>query len=200
MPDLSPMVLAWHWTGTQYKDSVHTNACGMAWCLRFSPWSKCSVVHGWRDRMPGPFLYSVNPLLKFEITRDFFGHRHFVWCADCFDARDHRLHAGAKVPPSSNPAELYAAIWAATIDRPDGHNHNIRDWRQGMKDRAIKLAAAGTIDAKAEADVIYLLDHAEMRQWRPLLCDKSCGGCGAPRGGAASGTCKPSFRISSSRS
>jgi hypothetical protein len=119
--------------------------------------------------MAGPYLYSTNPLLKFEINRDYFGHVHFVWCADCFDARSHRLHSGARLPPSSNPAELFSSLRAATIERPDAHDKNIREWRQTMKEMALKATAAGQIDGKAEAAIVYLVDHADIGKWRPLL-------------------------------
>jgi hypothetical protein len=65
--------------------------------------------------MPSPFLYSMNPHLKFEIYKNFYGHRHFVWCADCFDGRGGLPHGGGKYPPSSNPAELFAALRAASL-------------------------------------------------------------------------------------
>jgi hypothetical protein len=119
--------------------------------------------------MASPFLYSTNPLIKFEIQRDYFGHRHFVWCADCFDGRRQRLHLGASLPPSSNPAELLESLRAATVERPDWHNRNIAHWKSSMKARILKERAAGSIDGQAEEDLVVLLDRAEISRWRPLL-------------------------------
>src|SRR5437588_8967532 len=104
----------------------------------------------WGHYMASPFLYSTNPLIKFEIQRDYFDHRHFVWCADCFDGRNQRLHPGGSLPPSSNPAELFLLLRAVTIDRPDWHDRNIEYWRSSMKARILKEAAAGSVDRQAE--------------------------------------------------
>lgn len=119
--------------------------------------------------MAGPFLYSVNPLIKFEIQRDYFGHKHYVWCADCYDSRQMFLHPGENLPASSNPAEIFASVRAATLERVDWHNKDIRDWRQSIKDRAVLEAAAGNISSDDEQEIVYLIDHADARNWRPLL-------------------------------
>src|SRR3974377_1547708 len=100
--------------------------------------------------MSSPFLYSTNPLIKFEIQRDYFGHQHFVWCVDCFDGRTHRLHLGERLPPSSNPAELFANLRGATIDRPDWHDKNIEHWRTSMKSRVLKEASIERIDKQTK--------------------------------------------------
>jgi hypothetical protein len=119
--------------------------------------------------MASPFLYSVNPLLKFQIQRDYYGHRHFVWCADCFDSRRvDALHTGASVPPSSNPAEILASVRAA-VQRSDHHNKDIRDWKVTLKQRALTTRVDGKITADQEQEIIYLIDNADIQLWRPLL-------------------------------
>jgi hypothetical protein len=120
-------------------------------------------------RMPSPILFSTNPLMKFEIQRDYYGHEHYVWCADCYDGRHHLLHLGSRLPPSSNPAELLTNLRAATIERPDSHDRSIAYWKQSLKERAIKDALAGRLDAKAEQEIIFLIDRADIGKWRPLL-------------------------------
>ena len=120
--------------------------------------------------MPSPFLYSTNPLIKYEIYRDYYEHIHFVWCADCFDSRSATSHhRGANLPPSSNPAEIYASLRAATVDRPDMHNKDIRDWRASIKSQAIRDRAQGRLSDQDEQDIVYLLDHSDLGRWRPLL-------------------------------
>jgi len=119
--------------------------------------------------MPSPFLYSTNPLIKYQLQRDYFNHIHFVWCTDCFDGRKQLLHPGEPFPPSSNPAELYESLRAATVERPDWHNGSIAQWKVTMKARILKEALAGSIDKEAEKDLILRLDKAEILDWRPLL-------------------------------
>ena len=84
-------------------------------------------------------------------------------------SRDSLLHTGERLPPSANPAEMFINLRAATMDRPDWHDKNVRDWKTGMKDRAIRDAAAGKISPVAEKEIVFLVDNADARLWRPLL-------------------------------
>jgi hypothetical protein len=116
-----------------------------------------------------PILFSAGPWIKFEINRRFRNHRHYVWCCECFDARQSWLHPAVRVPPSSNPAEIYASLQAATLDRLDLHDKNIRDWRSGIKDRALKWALDGEITDDDFAEIVVMADQEDSHLWRPLL-------------------------------
>lgn len=119
--------------------------------------------------MASPFLFSTNPLLKFEIHRDYFGNKHYVWCSPCFDARTSYLHGVTPLPPSSNPAEIFAALRAATMDRPDFHDKNIKGWKGTLQGLALSSRSAGSITAEQEEDIVYLTENADITKWRPLL-------------------------------
>jgi hypothetical protein len=73
------------------------------------------------------------------------------------------------VPPSSNPAEIYAALLAATVDRLDLHDKNVRDWRSGIKERALQWAIQGEITDDDFAEIVVMADQDDPHLWRPLL-------------------------------
>jgi hypothetical protein len=122
-----------------------------------------------RKWMAGPFLYSTNPWLKFHIAATFYAHNHYVWCADCFDGRGSFLHSGGRYPPSSNPAEIFTNLRAATLERPDRHNRDIEAWQLSLKMRAGDDAVSGKISSNEEKEIVYLIDAASLPDWRPLL-------------------------------
>jgi hypothetical protein len=120
--------------------------------------------------MASPFLYSTNPWIKFDIYQRYRGDRHWVWCSDFFDARKYYLHIGSgHMPPSSNPAEIYEELKAATLHRPDFHCHHIVRVKLNLQQRALEWAADGSITNDDAQDVAYQLDHAAISDWRPLL-------------------------------
>jgi hypothetical protein len=118
---------------------------------------------------PSPFLFSAGPQIKFEINRRFRRDRHYIWCSECFDARKTWLHPAVRVPPSSNPAEIYASLLAATVDRMDLHDKNVRDWRSGIKFRALQWALNHEITDDDFAEIVVMADHEGPQSWRPLL-------------------------------
>jgi len=120
--------------------------------------------------MPNPFLYSTNPQIKFDIYQRYRDGRHWVWCSDFFDSRRYYLHVGAgKLPPSSNPAEIYETLRAATLDRPDHHCPHIARVKLSLKERALEWSTDGSISMNDAQDIAYQLDHADIRDWRHLL-------------------------------
>jgi hypothetical protein len=117
-----------------------------------------------------PYLYSVNPLMKFNISRDYLGHKHYVWCADSFDARHHYLHPGrSDTPPSSNPGEIFERLRAATVARPDWNDPSISKWKLQIKSLLEKWKTDDLIDDAAEEEIVYLIDRADITHWRPLI-------------------------------
>jgi hypothetical protein len=119
--------------------------------------------------MPSPFLYSTNPWIKFDIYQRYRGERHWVWCSDFYDARKYYLHRGAgRMPPSSNPAEIYENL-KASVDRPDFHCPTIVRVQLSLKERALEWVKDGSLTHIDAQDIIYQLDHAAITDWRPLL-------------------------------
>jgi hypothetical protein len=87
-----------------------------------------------------------------------------------FDARKYYLHVGAgTMPPSSNPAEIYESLKAATLQRPDLHNPDIARVKLSLKTRALEWYKAGEISDTDTQEIVYLVDHAPLTEWRPLL-------------------------------
>jgi hypothetical protein len=120
--------------------------------------------------MASPFLYSTNPLIKFDIYQRYRGQRHWVWCSDFYDSRKYYLHVGAgRMPPSSNPAEIYENLEASTLDRVDFHCPTIIRVKLSLKDRALEWVADGSLTLTDAQDIAYQLDHADIKEWRPLL-------------------------------
>jgi hypothetical protein len=117
-----------------------------------------------------PFLFSANPLVKFHIAKNYLGDRHHVWCSDCFDCRHHYLHSGPiDTPPSSNPGEIFERLRAATVDRVDWHEPSIATWKVTIKALTVRWRTSGVIDNDVEQEIIFLLDRADIGQWRPLI-------------------------------
>lgn len=118
----------------------------------------------------GPFLYSTNPKIKFDVYQRYVGGRHYVWCSEFCDSRESLLHPGGGItPPSANPAEIYEQLWVATMERPDWHDPNISRVKAALMQRIVIWATDGTISNTDAQEITYRLDHAESRDWRPLL-------------------------------
>jgi hypothetical protein len=77
-------------------------------------------------------------------------------------------NAGALLPPSSNPADLYRDLRAA-VDRTDVHNAKIAEQKVSLVARAAEWEAAGDITTAQLDDIIYTVQHADFRYWRPLV-------------------------------
>src|SRR4051812_42890454 len=90
-------------------------------------------------------LYSTNVFMKYHIQNRYAGGSHYVWCSENFDSRAvSTTLSSSRLPPSSNPAELYRNI-KSDIERGDGHSAKIQEQRvsilaratQWQKDKAI---------------------------------------------------------------
>jgi hypothetical protein len=138
------------------------------------------LIRSPREEMPSvvagtgittPFLYSAGRLVKFHLCSQYLSDEHYVWCSDCFDARHHYLHSGPiDTPASSHPAEIFERLRAATDSRqPDWHDPSIASWKLNRKSLAAQWKANAHIDHRAEQGIIFLLDRAEIVQWRPLI-------------------------------
>jgi len=72
-------------------------------------------------------------------------------------------------PPSSNPGEIFERLRAATVERVDWHEPAIAGWKTKIKAMSVKWKSDGKIDDDAEQEIMFLLDRADIGQWRPLI-------------------------------
>lgn len=110
-------------------------------------------------------LYSANTHLAFHLAERYYKQIHWVWCGPAFDARDSRPIA---VPPSSNPAEIIEGLYQDVM-RGDRHSTKISDNRAALRGAANERRMQGVITASQQYEITYLIENAELREFRPLL-------------------------------
>jgi hypothetical protein len=119
--------------------------------------------------MAAGLLYSTNVFLKHHIQRTYRGDIHYVWCSEEFDsAALGRYAAGAGVPPSANPVDIYRRLKEA-VRRGDTHDEKIAAQRASLLALAVRWADAGEISAEQRADIAYRINNAPFDHWRPLI-------------------------------
>ena len=119
--------------------------------------------------MSSLLLYSTNVYLKLLIQERYRNNLHYVWCSDCFDSTKLAGYSsGALNAPSSNPVEIYKEL-KRDVERGDLHSSKIRDQRATFKSLAVKWQLAGEITKFQEQEIIYMVDNALIKLWRPLI-------------------------------
>lgn len=73
-----------------------------------------------------------------------------------------------RIPPSSSPHKIYSA-YLDDINGGDLHSDKIKNNINGLKRGAIAKLAEGAIDDDEFAKINYLIDHARIEDFRPLL-------------------------------
>jgi hypothetical protein len=112
-------------------------------------------------------LYSTNTWLAYNIARQFYGDKHYVWCSPVFDHRC-RPYAQATPPPTSCPADVYFKL-QAEVARRDKHSAKIAENRLGILNGAAVQHTAGLITADELAEINAIVDEAEAMDFYPLL-------------------------------
>ncbi len=114
-------------------------------------------------------LYATYTDMKFRIQRDYRGDVHYVWCSEHFDSQTlGKYDPGAKMAPSSDPAAIYRRL-AEDVEVGDLHSAKIVSQRTTLEKLAIDWAASGEISDDEKQEIIYLVNHAQITEWRPLL-------------------------------
>ena len=114
-------------------------------------------------------LYATYTDMKFRIQRDYRDDVHYVWCSEHFDAQTLGKYArGARTAPSSDPAAIYRRL-AEDVEKSDLHSAKITSQRATLEKLAIDWAASGKISDDEKQEIIYLVNHAQIADWRPLL-------------------------------
>lgn len=114
-------------------------------------------------------LYSVNPYLKYFIHQKYRGDVHFVWCSEHFDSRKLGGYSpGSNIGASSNPAVLYERLKQA-VESEDEGDLKLSEQKTGLKSLAVDWNNTGKITLDEMEEIIYTIDYAHFKQWRPLL-------------------------------
>ncbi|GFO69749.1 hypothetical protein GMLC_33280 [Geomonas limicola] len=94
---------------------------------------------------------------------------HYVWCSEFFDGTAQgRYTAGSQTPPSSNPADIYRQL-KQDVDRGDLHSAKIAEQKASFLRLAIDWEAAGIISPDEKDEIIYLVNNATSKDWKPLI-------------------------------
>jgi hypothetical protein len=114
-------------------------------------------------------LYSTNPWIKFHLQSRFRGDKHYVWCSEFSDSRAAaRGSLASLVPPSSNPVEIYLEF-ASAVSRNDRHHARIESIKASYLSLSAGWVADGSMNTSDRDELVYMLEHAEMKYWRPML-------------------------------
>lgn len=118
--------------------------------------------------MPAPLiLYSTNTWLAFQIADRYYKGKHYVWCSPYFNGHSDKGAAGF-VAPTSNPWEIYRSLhkeWKAG----DRHSAKIEFNRGGIIRGAKFKRSTGVISESQEADIVSIVEDAEVRDFEPLV-------------------------------
>lgn len=112
-------------------------------------------------------LYSTNTWLAYNIARQFYGDRHYVWCSPIFDHHC-RPFTQATPPPTSCPADIYFKL-LDEVRRRDKHSAKIAENRLGIIRGAAVQRDNGVISDDVVAEISAIADEADIGDFYPLL-------------------------------
>jgi hypothetical protein len=119
--------------------------------------------------MPGPFLFSAMPYMKFYIYRTYRNDIHYVWCSEVYDHSSTLVpRTSLPSPPSSDPADICRQVRHA-IDRRDRHDHRLTGWKTILITRVAAWEADGSLDPADAQELVFMLNSDDFQIWRPLL-------------------------------
>lgn len=114
-----------------------------------------------------PLLFSCNHAIKFRIQEEYRNGTHYVWCSEFFDSRwDDSLKG--RIPKSSNPAQIYLEMEAATWPF-DKHDHRIERQKKQILNRATEWLSNDEISEDEYREIALLLKETTWDLWRPFL-------------------------------
>ena len=119
--------------------------------------------------MPDLLLYSTNTYLKYLIHQKYASDTHYVWCSAVFDTRyASPLTTLSRVPPSSNPIEIYRDLHES-VTRGDNHSAKVVEQRMSLRRRALAWHKAGSITDSEKQEIIWLAKNSPLIDFRPLI-------------------------------
>ncbi|WP_368170584.1 hypothetical protein [Aeromonas sp. R4-3] len=114
-----------------------------------------------------PILYSAMTTLAFNINKQYYGDKHYMWCTPYFGSDFDSPHF--TVPPSSSPLEIYKLL-KKEVDGADLHNTKIDYNRRGIRKGASVMLKLGKITQEAHDEIVTITKVAKDQQFKPLLC------------------------------
>jgi hypothetical protein len=118
--------------------------------------------------MPSPILlYSTNTWLASRISTFYYNDEHYAWCSPYFDAASVPPHTYV-LPPTSSPSEIYRNLFRE-VGSGDLHSLKIESNKTGIRNGAAFKKSIGVIDARQQADILAIVDAAQINDFRPLL-------------------------------
>jgi len=119
--------------------------------------------------MANGLLYSTNVFLKLLLQEKYAGDRHFAWCSEHFESQAlSRYTPSYHVAPSANPADIFRDI-KRDVDRGDLHSPKLAAQKASFIARAHEWERAGSISSSDREDIVYMVEHATSKDWRPLI-------------------------------
>ena len=112
-------------------------------------------------------LYSTCTWLAYKIAQVYYQDEHYVWCTPHFSADSLSLWESS-MPPSSTPLDIYNAFREEVI-RGDRHSANIDMNKAGILRGAYLKAKAKAITKKQQAEILTIVQKAELNDFRPLI-------------------------------
>jgi hypothetical protein len=114
-----------------------------------------------------PVLYSTNTWLAYNISEDYYGGQHYVWCTPFFQVETFK-GIRYQVAPTSNPKKIYEQLYDESHG-DDLNSSKIRDNRAGILNGAAIKREAGVITAEEEGEIADAVERAAPIRFRPLL-------------------------------
>jgi hypothetical protein len=119
--------------------------------------------------MASGMLYSTNVFLKLILQERYAKDRHFVWCSEHYDSQAVSRYAlSSQIAPSANPADIFREL-KRDVERGDLHSAKITAQKASFIARAHEWEQTKMITALDREDIIYVVEHATSKDWRPLI-------------------------------
>src|ERR1700735_4847362 len=100
-----------------------------------------------------PILYSTMTTLAYNINKNYYKDRHYMWCTPYFGTNYYSPHF--TVPPSSSPIEIYNTL-RKEIDGSDLHSYKIKLNRKGIRKGADTMLSTGKISREDYDEIIAI--------------------------------------------
>lgn len=119
------------------------------------------------DKIVNPVLYSAMTALAYNINKNYYADKHYMWCTPYFGSDFESPHF--TVPPSSSPLEIYNTL-KKEVDGSDHHNTKIELNRRGIRKGAGVMLRLGKITQDEHDEILYITKEAKDQLFKPILC------------------------------